>query len=112
MYAVVETGGKQYRVQVGQTVDVERLPAEVGQQVDLDRVLMLGGDVATVIGQPVVPGVKVRATVVGEPRGKKIIVFKYKPKVRYRRKLGHRQDYTRLHIDEIVREAASGSETA
>jgi large subunit ribosomal protein L21 len=112
VYAVVETGGKQYRVQVGQTVDVERLPAEVGQQVDLERVLMLGGEVGVVVGQPIVPGVSVRATVVGEPRGKKIIVFKYKPKVRYRRKQGHRQNYTRLHIDEIVRDSASASETA
>ena len=103
MYAVVETGGKQYRVQVGQTVDVELLPAEIGQTVELDRVLMVGGDADIAVGKPVVPGAKVMATVVGEPRGKKIIVFKYKPKVRYRRTAGHRQDYTRLRIDEIVR---------
>ena len=101
MYAVVETGGKQYKVQVGETLDVEKLPAEVGQKVELDRVLMIG-DGAPMVGNPVVPGAKVIATVLGEPRGPKVMVFKYKPKVRYRRALGHRQDYSRLRIDEIV----------
>jgi len=101
VYAVVETGGKQYKVQVGQTVEVELLPAEVGQKVELDRVLMIG-DGTTVVGNPLIPGAKVVATVLDETRGRKILVFKYKPKVRYRRLLGHRQDLLRLRIDEIV----------
>ncbi len=102
MYAVVETGGKQYKLQVGDVVDVERLPAELGQSVDLDRVLMVAEEGAVKVGQPVVPGAKVRAKVVDHIKGDKVIVFKYKPKVRYRRRLGHRQPYTRLSIEEIV----------
>ncbi|MEW6233299.1 MAG: 50S ribosomal protein L21 [Chloroflexota bacterium] len=101
-YAIVETGGKQYRVSVGDRVDIESLPFEEGESVELDRVLLVvdGGQVK--VGQPTVPGAKVKATVVANDRGKKILVFKYKPKVRYRRRLGHRQTFTRLEINEIV----------
>lgn len=102
MYAVVETGGKQYRVQVGETVEVERLDANIGDTVELDRVLMVSGDAGTQVGSPVVEGAKVAATVVEQGRGDKVIVFKYRPKQRYRRKIGHRQHYTRLRIEEIV----------
>jgi len=101
-YAIVETGGKQYRVSVGDRVGIESLPFEEGESVELDRVLLVvdGGQVK--VGQPTVPGAKVKATVVANDRGKKILVFKYKPKVRYRRRLGHRQAFTRLEINEIV----------
>jgi len=102
MYAIVETGGKQYRVQRGQIIDVERLPVEVGQQVELDKVLLVADDGEVTVGQPIVEGAKVRATVLRHDKARKIIVFKYKPKKRYRRKTGHRQHFTRLRIDEIV----------
>lgn len=102
MYAVVACGGKQYKVQVGQTVDVDLLPAESGQTIELGRVLMVGGDSDSLIGQPVVEGAKVMAEVVGTIRGEKIIVFKYKSKVRYRRKNGHRQSYTRVIVRDIM----------
>lgn len=102
MYAVVETGGKQYKVMPGQTVDVEKLPAEAGQTVELDRVLLISEDDKVAVGNPTVEGAKVVATVVAQIKGDKIIVFKYKPKTRYRRKTGHRQNYTRLAIKEIA----------
>lgn len=102
MYAVVQTGGKQYKVAVGQTLDIERLPAEKGSTIELDKVLMISDEDNITIGKPVIDGAKVLATVVGERRGEKIIVFKYKPKVRYRKKIGHRQYYTRVAIKEIV----------
>ncbi|HEX8727564.1 MAG TPA: 50S ribosomal protein L21, partial [Ktedonobacterales bacterium] len=101
MYAVIETGGKQYRVSPGQTVEVELLPAEPGATVTLDRVLLVSADSGTTVGQPVVPGGAVVATVIGEGRGKKVIVFKYKSKKRYRRTTGHRQDYTYLTVTDI-----------
>ena len=102
MYAIVETGGKQYQVEAGQIVDVERLQAEIGDVVELDQVLLVSGDDEVQVGQPRVEGARVRATVLRQDRGRKVIVFKYKPKERYRRKAGHRQSYTRLRIDEIV----------
>lgn len=101
MYAVIETGGKQYRVSPGQTVEVELLPAEPGATVTLERVLLVSSDGSTTVGQPTVPGGAVVATVVGEGRGKKVIVFKYKSKKRYRRTTGHRQDYTYLTVTDI-----------
>ncbi|MEM7799599.1 MAG: 50S ribosomal protein L21 [Chloroflexota bacterium] len=102
MYAIVECGGRQYRAEEGTTFSVEKLSLEVGDQVELDQVLMLvnGDDIN--VGQPVVDGVSVKATVVDQYRGDKIFVWKYKPKKRYRRRQGHRQNYTRLRIDEIV----------
>lgn len=102
MYAVVETGGKQYRVTVGQTIEVEKLPFAVGEKVELDKVLLVADGDEVKVGQPIVKGAKVLATVVEHGKGKKIIVFKYKPKERYRRKKGHRQAYTRLRIEKIV----------
>ena len=102
IYAVIETGGKQYRVSPGQTIDVERLVVAEGKTVDLDRVLLIGDGKKVTVGTPTVDGAKVVATSQGEGKGDKVIVFKYKPKVRYRKKTGHRQLYTRLVIDEIV----------
>lgn len=101
MYAVIETGGKQYRVTAGDTIDVERLPAEAGSQIELDRVLMVAGDEGISIGAPVVAGARVVATVAQHLRGPKIVVFKFRAKKRYRRKTGHRQELTRLKIDTI-----------
>lgn len=102
MYAVVETGGKQYKVEVGQTVDVERLPAEVGASVELGRVLMVAADDGIKFGNPVVSGARVMGDVVAHGRGQKIIVFRYKSKTRYRKKTGHRQGYTRVAIKDIA----------
>jgi large subunit ribosomal protein L21 len=84
------------------TIEVDRLHVEQGSQIDLDQVLLLSNDNEVKIGTPMVEGVKVKATVVEHFKGRKIIVFKYKPRNRYRRKIGHRQQYTRLHIDEIL----------
>jgi large subunit ribosomal protein L21 len=103
MYAIVETGGKQYRVRPGDTVAVERLAGEPGDAVDLGRVLLLAGNGDTArVGSPGVEGAVVRAEVVEQFRGEKIIVFRYKSKVRYRRKTGHRQSLTRLRITDIL----------
>ncbi len=101
-YAIIETGGKQYRVSVGDRISVERLPAEAGSEITIDRVLLLGGDGATRVGTPVVPGAAVTAAVDEHYRGEKIIVFKYKAKKRYRRRTGHRQNLTHLTITGIT----------
>ncbi len=101
MYAVIETGGKQVRVEEGSTLRVERLHAEPGAAVTLDRVLLIADGKVTRVGTPVVQGAKVTATVVAHAKAKKVIVVKYKSKVHYRRKRGHRQQYTTLRIDKI-----------
>lgn len=100
-YAIIETGGKQYRVSVGDRLSVEKLPLADGETITFDRVLLLGGDGDTRVGTPVVEGASVAATVEETYRGEKIIVFKYKPKKRYRRRNGHRQSLTRLNITAI-----------
>jgi large subunit ribosomal protein L21 len=102
MYAVVETGGKQYRAAPGEFVDVERLPAEVGDEVTLDRVLMITDGENVTVGHPNVDGAEVIATVVGQRRHRKVIYFHYMPKKRERKKRGHRQYFTRLRIEQIV----------
>ena len=102
MYAIVETGGKQYRVRVGDRIEVERLAVEPGSEITLDRVLMVANDGDVRIGTPVVDGARVVATVDGQIKGEKIIVFKMRPKKRYRRKTGHRQQLTALTITDIV----------
>jgi large subunit ribosomal protein L21 len=113
MYAIVETGGKQYRVKPGDTIAVERLSGEPGETLDLDRVLLVGGDDgATRVGAPGVADAVVRAEVVEHARGEKIIVFRYKSKVRYRRKTGHRQALTRLRITDILVGGASAAQPA
>ena len=101
-YAIVQTGGKQYRVQQGDTIRVESLPGDDGDEVELTEVLMVSEDGSVTVGTPAVPGAQVTAEVVGSGRGKKIIIYKQKPKTRYRRKKGHRQDFTRLAIRQIV----------
>lgn len=101
MYAVVRDRGTQYRVEEGQTLDVALMDAEPGTQVTLNEVLLVGGTDDIKIGAPLVANATVVAEVVGEARGEKIVVFKYKRKKRYRRRTGHRQDYTRLAIKEI-----------
>ncbi len=102
MFAIIETGGKQYRVAEGEVIEVEKLPVPEGETVTLDRVLMVGDDKQVQVGRPLVEGARVEARAVGEDRGPKIVVFKYKPKIRYRRKTGHRQSFTRLHIERIL----------
>lgn len=102
MYAVVETGGKQYKVTVGQTIEVEKLPAAVGDKVELDKVLMVSMDDGVKVGDPHVKGAKVQATVSMQDAYRKVVIFKYKNKTGYRRKTGHRQQFTRLRIDEII----------
>jgi large subunit ribosomal protein L21 len=101
-YAVIETGGKQYRVSEGDHITVERLAAEQGSEITIDRVLLIGGDGSTRIGTPVVEGATVSATIDEHKRGDKIVIFKYKAKKRYRRKTGHRQELTRLTITGIT----------
>lgn len=100
MYAIVESGGRQYRAEVGHTFSVEKLPYEVGEQIEMN-VLLLSNDEEIRVGQPLVDGASVTATVVDQYKGKKIFVWKYRPRKRYRRRKGHRQEYTRLRIDEI-----------
>lgn len=102
IYAVVETGGKQYKVAPGQVIQVERLSVEKGSQIELDRVLLIADQEKVMVGRPVVEGARVVAEALGEEKGDKVIVFKYKPKVRYRRKKGHRQLHTKLAIKEIL----------
>ncbi len=100
MYAVIRTGGKQYRVSEGDRIRVERLEGDVGQAIEFDQVLMLGGD-KPAIGTPYLEGASVRAEIVAQDKAKKIIVFKMKRRKGYRRKNGHRQHYTELAIKAI-----------
>ena len=100
MYAVIKTGGKQYRVSEGERLRVEKLPGAVGDAIELDEVLMIGGEKGAV-GAPTVSGAKVSAEIVGQGRGKKVIVYKIKRRKSYRRKAGHRQPYTELKVTGI-----------
>jgi len=103
MYAVIRTGGRQYRAEPGQEIDVERLPFAEGESVDLTDVLLVVSDSGEAsVGQPVVEGAVVKTTVLKQGRDRKIFVWKYKPKERYRRRRGHRQYFTRLRIDSIT----------
>lgn len=103
-YAIVEDGGKQYKAVEGGTIDVDHFASEIGEQLDLEKVLLVAEDDLVTVGTPLVEGAKVQATVVDQIKGRKILVFKYKPKKRYRVKSGHRQQYTRLRIDSIAME--------
>ena len=101
MHAIIETGGKQYKVAEGDTLFIEKLPQEAGDAVTFEKVLaVIDGDKITV-GTPMVEGAKVDGSVVKNGKGKKVIVFKYKPKKGYRRKQGHRQPYTKVTIGKI-----------
>lgn len=101
MYAVIKTGGKQYRVAVGDKIEVEKLPNAVGDKVTLDSVLMVEQDGKVSTGSPLVAGAQVVATIVGEGKGKKTTHFDYRNKHRRRKTVGHRQLFTRLEISEI-----------
>jgi large subunit ribosomal protein L21 len=100
MYAVIKTGGKQYRVSEGDTLRVEKLEGDVGAQIEFDEVLMIGGD-KVAVGKPTVSGAKVKAEIVAQDKAKKIIVFKMKRRKNYRRKNGHRQPFTELKVTAI-----------
>lgn len=100
-YAIIETGGKQYKVAEGQSVEVEKLPVQPGAEVRIDRVLLLSRDGQVKVGRPTVEGATVVARAAGHGRGRKILVFKYKPKKNYRRRKGHRQAFTRLVVEKI-----------
>ena len=101
MYAVIETGGKQHKVEPGEIVKVERLPVEEGQTVEFSRVLLVSDDKGVRVGKPLVDGAKVIGTAVEEGRAAKIIIFKKKRRKQYRRTKGHRQYYTAVRIDRI-----------
>lgn len=102
MYAIIRDRGMQYRVEAGQILDIALLEeAEPGSEIELGEVLLVGGE-QTVVGAPLVDGAKVVAKVLGETKGDKLVVFKYKNKKRYRRRTGHRQQYTRIAISEII----------
>jgi len=101
MYAVLMTGGKQYRVEAGSTLVVEKVGGEPGSSITFDRILLVGDGEDVTVGSPTVTGASVSATVLGEALGPKIVVFKFKQKVKYRRRTGHRQHLTRLRIDSI-----------
>jgi large subunit ribosomal protein L21 len=111
MYAVVSTGGKQYRVEAGGELVVERVPGDAGDAITFDRVLVVGDGEAVTIGTPVIEGASVSGTVLGEALGPKLIVFKFKQKATYRRKNGHRQHLTRVRIDEISTGTVRGKGT-
>jgi large subunit ribosomal protein L21 len=104
-YAIIDNGGKQYRAVEGSTIEVDRLNAEVGQQVNLGPVLLLVDGDQISVGAPVVDKALIKATVVGHVKGPKIVVFHYRPKKRIRVKTGHRQQYTRLQVNSIDVEA-------
>ena len=102
MYAVVKTGGKQYRVVAGDKLKVEQIPADVGAEVILDQVLMVGEGESVRLGQPILSGATVKATVVSHGRGEKIKIFKMRRRKHYRKTLGHRQNYTEIQISGIT----------
>jgi large subunit ribosomal protein L21 len=102
IYAIIETGGKQYKVAEGQSIDVELLDVSVGGSIELDKVLLIADGDNITTGKPVIEGARVMATASKIGKAKKIIVFKYKAKTRYRRKNGHRQPFTTLSIDKIL----------
>ncbi len=101
MYAVVATGGKQYRVEPGDILKIEKITGNVGDQVDFDQVLLYSNDEQVQVGQPRLEGAVVRGHIVAQGKQRKIIVFKYKRRKRYRRKNGHRQAFTAVKIDTI-----------
>ena len=119
MFAVLTTGGKQYRVEAGTELLIERVPGDAGASITFDRVLLVGDGDSVTVGTPTVDGATVTGTVLGEALGPKLVIFKFKQKVKYRRHTGHRQHLTRVRIDEIGtpgsskrRAAASADEPA
>ncbi|MGH8004091.1 MAG: 50S ribosomal protein L21 [Limisphaerales bacterium] len=102
MYALVEIGGLQFRVEEGEKIKVPKLEAAPQDTVEIDKVMLLSGEKGIMVGRPYVSGAKVKATVAEVGKGEKIIIFKFKRRTKYRRKRGHRQDFTQLAIDKIV----------
>lgn len=103
-YAIVEDGGKQYRAVIGESIDVDRYPLEVGEEIDMEKVLLISDGGSVKVGTPFVKGAKIQATVLAQVKGPKVVVFKYMAKERIRTKTGHRQKYTRVRIDAITEE--------
>ena len=101
MYAVIKTGGKQYRVAAGEKLKIEQIPAEVGAEITLDQVLMVGAGETVKIGAPLVTGASVKATVLSQGRHKKVTIFKMRRRKHYQKHQGHRQNYTEIRIDGI-----------
>ncbi len=112
MYAVLKSGGKQYKVEEGQVLRLEKLPGDVGSAIKFDQILMIGDGESIQVGQPLVDGASVEARIVDQGRGKKIIVFKYKRRKRYRRKQGHRQEFTAIQVDSILTKTKSAPKKA
>jgi len=102
MYAVIKTGGKQYRVTAGEKLKIEQIPADVGSQITLDQVLMVGEGESVKVGNPLVAGATVTATVVSHGRGEKVRIFKLRRRKHYQRTQGHRQNYTEIRVDAIA----------
>lgn len=102
MYAVIQTGGKQYRVEPGQTLSVEKLPGELGETVNFDDVLLVSDESKVTVGRPMVNGAKVTAQIVEQGKDKKVTIFKFQRRKNYRRRYGHRQLFTSVKINEVV----------
>ena len=102
MYAVIKTGGKQYRVTAGEKLKIEQIPADVGSQITLDQVLMVGEGESVKVGNPLVAGALVTATVLSHGRGEKVRIFKLRRRKHYQRTQGHRQNYTEIRVDAIA----------
>jgi len=111
-YAIVASGGKQYIAREGETLEVDRLSKGIGEPVEIDEVLLAADGDQVLVGTPTVPGATVRGTIQREVRGEKIIVFRYQPKKRRRRKLGHRQSYSRVLVERIEAPGLTRSEAA
>ena len=103
-YASVEDGGKQFRAVIGESIEVDTYPLEVGEEIDMDRVLLISDGETIKVGTPFIQGAKIQATVVAHVKGPKVVVFKYMAKERIRTKTGHRQKYTKIRIDAITEE--------
>jgi large subunit ribosomal protein L21 len=103
-YAIIEAGGKQYRAEEGKLITVDLLPAQIGDEIVLDQVVLLVDGDSVTVGTPYIKGASCKTTVDDQIKGKKILVFKYKPRINYRKKSGHRQKYTRLMVESIVME--------
>ena len=103
-YAIVEDGGKQYKAVVGESIEVDRYPLEIGEEIDMDHVLLISDGETVKVGTPFIEGAKIQATVVQHLKGPKVVVFKYMAKERIRTKTGHRQQYTQVRIDAIAEE--------
>ena len=103
MYAVIKTGGKQYRVALGEKLKIEQIPADIGSEIVLDQVLMVADDEAVTVGAPLVAGATVKATVLGQGRAKKVMIFKMRRRKHYRKTQGHRQNFTEIRIDQIAK---------